>query len=426
MNESQIKNSNKNILLCVNCLKLMLTIFTSTFFTSYIISFDTANILGKGLFKVAAFYISQYFFYILLYIIISKFLTKLNKVKSFRVGIIINGVLLITIVLFGNNISKWIVLASMLIGFSDAFYNSNYLVLKNDSVKYKKINNFNMITSVLTNLINIIVPTVLGCLIDVTSFSYVSVYIVAVVVVQLVLTYFLKPQQATHDFNVKKYIKILREDKFAWSKIKYTYFNAIFAGFKNTYKVVIVVLTIYIFKTNLSLGILTSVFSIITTLLLLLFKKFEYHKRMNRLAVYIVVSLLPFISAILFVSCGHKITLIILNLSLNIAMQLSEYIGNCERDTIIKNLKLKEFIPEHQFLVEFCMCACRVFSYILFLVVGLLENIVLFKILLLIMILMNVFKYMIMYKQHLVRKELEKLFNKDNDLYVSEQSLLKK
>lgn len=415
------KQKNQRLLLYINALKTILTIFSTTFFTSFILNLSPDNILSKGCLNVAIFYLSQYFFYILVYFVISKFLNKLNRVRSFQIGIIVNGLLLILIILFKENISKLIFLAGLLIGCSDAFYYANYLVLKSDTVKYTNINNFNIKTSVVTNVINIVVPIILGFLIDISSFTYISNYIVFIVLIQLVLSAFLKPNLQIQKFRIKEFLKIIKE-KEVYNKIKYTYWNAIFAGFKATYKTLIIILTIYAFNTNLSLGFLTSAFSIITTLLLLIFKKFENTKNMNRLLIYLLISITPIIFAIIFVFFESHWSLVLLNLFLTIAIQFSEYHSNCERDTIIKNLRLKEFIPEHQFMVELYMCICRIFSYLLFILVSLTYSSILFKILLMLMLLMNPIKFLFMNKQSVVRKELEISFRSTTEHHIETDS----
>jgi hypothetical protein len=408
------KKKNQILLLIINGLKTILTIFTSTFFTSYIIHLNPDNIMGAGCLNIALFYISQYFFYIVIYYLISKYLSRLNRVRSFQAGIIVNGLLLAIVILFKENISKWIVLAGLLIGCSDAFYNANYLVFKNDTVKYTNINNFNIITSILTNTINIVIPIVLGFLIDLSSYSYISTYIIIIVVVQLILSSFLKSITEVHHFRPKEFFKIAR-DKNTWSKIKYTYYNAICAGFKNTFKALIVILTIYAFNTNLSLGVLTSVFSIITTILLVIYRKMETLPKLHRLPIFMIIGILPLIFAIIFVLIESHWSLVALNLTLTIAIQFSEYTGNCERDTIIKNLKLKDYIPEHQYFVEFFMCIFRIFAYLLFIIVELLASSIAFKIFLIAMLLTNPIKFFIVYKQYCIRKELESAFHDDKN-----------
>lgn len=395
-------------LLAINALKIVLTIFTTTFFTSYIVALTPDNILGQGVLNIGIFYLSQFVVYMIVYFVLSKFVAKSNRVSYLRLGILVNGILLVALIFFGNEISKWLPLAGGLIGIADAFYNSSYLVMKNELVRRKNINFFNISSSVITNLINVVVPILLGYLIDVSTFSHIAIYVVVIVVVQFGISFLISSQRPPKsDFKLSAFFSYLKQDQRAKKSIKWTYLNAIFAGFKNTYKVIIVILTIYIFKTNLNLGILTSIFSITTTILLVIFKKFEYHPKMNKLVVYMIVGFFPVLACLGFVFLQEKISLIVLNLALTIAIQFSEYGSNCERDAIIKNLNKYEFIAQHQFMCEALMCASRVFSYIIFIVVGLFADITFFTILLIILIGLTPTKFFIMFKQTIVRKKLE-------------------
>jgi len=397
-------------LIAIHSLKIILALFTSTFLTSYIVSLNPDNIMGEGIFNIGLLYISQHFVYIVVYFLLSYLVSRSNRVLFLRIGIFVNCLLLIAIVFFGQSIAKWILLTGALCGISEAFYNSSYLVMKNEFVPIKTINSFNIVTLIATNLINVIVPTLLGLLIDISTYSHIAIYVVAISVVQFIISFLIKSRTtASSSFQLKQFLKYLKEDKFARSKIKYSYWNAFFAGFKNTYKVLIVILTIYTFKTNLSLGIFTSIFSITTMLLLMLYKKFEYHAKLNKLALYLTISILPVISCLLFILFPSKAILIILNLFLTIAIYLSEYGSNCERDAIIKNLNQHKFISEHQFVTEFFMCVSRIFSYGIFIIVGLFANIILFELLLIILIGLTPIKFLIMHKQTKIRKELESL-----------------
>ena len=395
-------------LLLIHALKAVLSIFTSTFLTSYIVSLNADNIWGKGIFNIGLLYLTGYATYITVYYLLSFFVSKSNRIIFLRLGILVNCVLLTVITFYGQTIAQWIVVAGILYGLGEAFYYASYLVIKNELVDKKYINNYHLASIVATNLVNIIVPTLLGFLIDISTYTNIALYVILLCVLQFVLSFFVQGQAvAKSSFQIKAFVKFLRTDKFARDKIKYTYWNSFLAGFKNTYKILIVILTIYAFATNLSLGILTSVFSVFTILLLALYKKFEYHARLNKLVLYLIISLLPVITCLLFICLPNKACLIAVNLCLTIAIYFSEYGTSCERDAIIKNLHQEKFISEHQFFSEFFIFVGRVIAYSGFIVVGLFANINVFKVLLLVLISLMPIKFWVMYQQTKIRKALE-------------------
>ncbi len=400
---------NQNSLLIVHMIRMVLELFTSTFLTSHIISLDPDNIFGTGLFNVAILYISQYVAYIIVYTINSYFVDKSNRVTFLRIGIFVNACFLIAIVLWGEIISHWIVFAGAICGISNAFYYSSFNVMKNEVVHRNTLKHFTILTTVITNIINVIVPTILGLLIDISSYSTIAIYVVIIIVAQFVISFFIRYEKPKGSkLEMMKFFRYLKDNPNDRNKIKYTYFNALLAGIKTTYKIVIIILTIFAFKTNLSLGLLSSIFSIITIGLLVLYRKFEDNPKTKKLLIYLTVGTLPLLTCVLFMFFTNKATFIILNCFLTIAIYFSDYYGDAERDAIIKNLNKHEFIAEHNLFHDTIKYIVSIAIYVLFIVVANFESIDVFKILLLAMIAISPLKFYVMYKQRVVRKQFEK------------------
>ena len=165
----------------------------------------------------------------------------------------------------------------------------------------------------------------------------------------------------------------------------------------------------------MSLGFLSSAFSLGAMLLLMLYKKFDKSPKMNKAVVYTLLGVVPFIACIVLVFYMNPVTLIIYNLCLTIAIQFSDYLGTCERDAIIKHLDMYKYIAEHQFFFELCQCVSRVITYLLFVVAGLIGSITAFKVLLVIFLAANVAKHYVMYKQRSFRKEYEEVYFKEKE-----------
>lgn len=389
-------------------LRMVLELFTSTFLTSHIISLSPDNIFGSGLFNVAILYISQYVAYILVYNINSYFVDKSDRVSFLRIGIFVNACFLVAIVFWGEIIANWIVLAGAICGISNAFYYSSFNVMKNELVDRRYMKKFSIISTVVTNAISVVVPTILGFLIDVSSYSTISIYILAIIAVQFVISFFIKCTKPSNSkLEMKKYFKYLKTHPAERGKIKYTYINGMLAGIKTTYKIVIIILTIFAFKTNLSLGAFSSIFSLITIGLLLLYRKCEHKPKVNKLAIYLAIGTLPFVAIVIFSLWQSKAMFIILNCLLTIAIYFSDYFGDAERDAIIKNIDKKEFIAEHNVIIETVKYIVSICVYLMFIAVATFGNMTVFIILLIAMIAVCPFKFYVMYKQRVIRKQFE-------------------
>ena len=394
-------------LLSVHMLRIVLELFTSTFLVSFILAQNPESIIGIGLINIGIFYVSWNATYGILNLIASYLVDKSNRATLLRCGILFNLILMVALVFWGEQISHWIVLAGALCGMSDAFYYSSYIIMRNELSFHGSFKRYNVFTTVGVNLVKVIVPIIMGYIIDISTFSTIAIYVVIVALAQFGITFFIKstkPQDSK--FELRKFLRYLKEDKFAWNKTKYTYLNCLIAGIKSTYNVIVVILTIYIFKTNLSLGIYTSIFSLVTIVCLLAYKKADPNPKFNKFIIYLIVGLSPFLAVIAVLIHTNTVTLVILNFTLTLVSYFSDYFGDMERDAIIKNLNQYEFIAEHQFVAESTKIISRIFSFGFFTIIGSLSNFTAFKIFLLIILAASPIKFLVMYKQRLVRKEL--------------------
>ena len=394
-------------LLSVHMLRIVLELFTSTFLVSYILAQNPDSIIGKGLINIGLFYVSWNAVYGILDFAASFLIDKSNRATILRFGIIFNLLLMVALVFWGEMISHWIVLAGALCGMSDAFYYSSYLIMKNELSFKGSFKKYNVSSTVGVNLVKVIVPIIMGYIIDISTFSTIALYVIIVGVAQFGLTFLIKSTKPKNSkFEIKGFINYLKTDKFAWSKIKFTYLNSLVAGVKTTYKTIVIVLTIYIFKTNLSLGIFTSIFSLFTMIALIAYRKADPNPKVNKFAIYLTVGVLPVAALIAMLIKTNNITLVIMNFTLTVANYFSDYLGSVERDAIIKNLNQYDYVAEHQFLVEIVQIFGRIVTFSFFIVVGSFANFTALKIFLCVIIVTNPIKFLIMYKQRLVRKEL--------------------
>ena len=394
-------------LLSVHMLRIVLELFTSTFLVSFILAQNPDSIIGKGLINIGIFYVSWNATYGILNLIASYLVDKSNRATLLRCGILFNLVLMVALVFWGEKISHWLVLAGALCGMSDAFYYSSYIIMRNELSFKGSFKRYNVFTTVGVNLVKVIVPIIMGYIIDISTFSTIAIYVVIVALAQFGITFFIKSTKPKDSkFELKKFFGYLKEDKFAWSKIKYAYLNCLIAGIKSTYNVIVVILTIYIFKTNLSLGIYTSIFSLVTIVCLLGYKKADPNPKFNKFIIYLIVGASPFLAVIAVLIHTNTATLVILNFTLTLVSYFSDYFGDMERDAIIKNLNQYEFIAEHQFVAETTKISSRIISFGFFTIIGSLSNFTAFKIFLLVILAASPIKFLVMYKQRLIRKEL--------------------
>ena len=401
-------NRSQRSLLSVHMLKMVMDLFISTFLTSYILSQTPENILTKGLFNIGLFYVSWYFIYGVFEYICSIFVDRGNRVLFLRIGIVINTILIVALVFWGKEISNWIVLAGAICGLIEAFYYSSYLIMRAELSGGTSVKQYNMLATVFTNVIKVVVPIIMGYLIEASTLSSIAIYIVVISIIQFIISLFIKEESnVSSKFEFKKYINYLKTNKDVSNKLKWTYFSSIPSGFKQTYYVLVVVFTVYIFKKDSLLGIYTSIFSLVTMLCLVIYKLVDNNKKINKFIIYLFLGFMPVISTIVVTIKTNEVTLVILNFLLTLSSYFSDYLGNLERDGVIKSIHKNEYISEHQVLSELIQVVGRLIAFSTFMLVGLSANFTLFLIMLIVFILCNPIKFLILYKQRTIRKQYE-------------------
>lgn len=400
---------SQSCLLSVHMIKVISDLFIGTFLVSYILSQTPESILGQGLFNIGLFYFSWYLIYAIFEFVCSYFVDRGNRVLFLRIAIIINTFLTVALVFWGEQISHWGFVAGAICGLADAFYYSSYLIMRAGLAKNQTVKQFNVLTTLFSNVIKVIVPVVLGFIIEASTLSTIAIYIVALSVIQFAVSLFIKSDKdESSKFEFKKFLNYLKTNKNDFSKLKYTYLSNIPSGFKTTYNILVVVLTVYIFKKDSVLGIYTSIFSLITALLIMIYKMVDNNKKVNKFIIYLLLGFMPLISAILVaIKPDEVVLLVILNFFLTLSSYFSEFMGNTERDAIIKFVHQSEFISEHQVFNELIQCAGRLISFGLFMIVGMCSNFTLFLAMLIFFIAFNPIKYLLLYKQRTIRKEFE-------------------
>lgn len=401
-------NRSQKALISVHMLKVIMDLFISIFLTSFILSQTPDSILGQGLVNIGIFYLTWYIIYGILEFVCSYFVDKGNRVLFLQIAIVINTLLIIALVFWGEQISQWLILAGIICGIVDAFYYSSYLVVRTEIAGSSSIDKFSMIITIFTNVIKVVVPVILGYIIDASTLSSIAIYIVILSIIQLIISLFIKADKKLRSkFEFKKFLNYLKTNKEDSSKLKYTYLSSLPSGFRTTYNSLVVILTVYIFTTNALLGACTSVFAFLTIICLMLFKSVDNNKKVNKLAIYIVIGFLPVFSAIVASFLTNKVTLIILNFFLTLSTYFTDYLGNFERDAIIEDLHKEEFFAEHQVLNEEIQVFGRILAFAGYILVGLSGNFTLFLIMLIVFMLFNPFKLLVLYKQRVIRRQLE-------------------
>ena len=373
------KKDNRSTVCLTIChlIYCIVNIFLSTFLVAHIYSLTT-NIYSYAM-NVGIYELTTYGVMLITYPIFSILVDKTNRIWFYRIANVITAGLVVLTVFYGQDLAKIIYLAGILKGLSHSAYYASYNVLKQEMVSRKFMEKFAVVLMVLTKLVNVVFPILLGVLIDVSTFSMVAIYILALASILIVLTFFIKAQRPENsNFSLRGYFKRLKENPALCKKIKLIYIICIFYGFNNIVTSLLNINIMTQFGSNFSLGCITSVCALIATVVLILISKFT--KMGKREWMYIIASIIPVVGAIVFITTPSMISLIAYHVCISISEVIIASMFDIYRNKNLKEAGFYQDIAEHQCVVESIFQVVRCVSYSLLILMGTLKNNIVFQV----------------------------------------------
>ncbi len=375
----------------------IINLFGETFLVAYFLQISNENIV-----QVSTFYIILYSLLGIGNILLGNIIKSKpqKRVTIYRFGIIIKSIYILLIVLFKQKISQHFIIFAIFYGIAEALYWATHDVMNIQIVDNENRKKYMTTKRILSKFINILVPIILGTSIELTSFENIAIYVFLLTLFQIIISFQIDTKKFVIEGKIQKYslknyitnLSIKQKEN-----INQVYKLAFLYGIMmDTIRVLVVIITIMTFKTSLNLGILTTIFSVFSMVSLYLFNKLYQKKQAKKLlsfcATLVVLGVLGLILNI------NQTTLIIYNFTYSITVYILEVMFKIKADDIVKENNIEKWIVEYHTFIEIFMEIGRITGFILMLLVGLLNNIVYFKLLLLIVTISIPIYAIIMYK----------------------------
>ncbi len=356
-----MKVSNYKVLFILRVLKNIISSFVDSFLVLYFLDVSDSNILPLGIYKLVAI--------IAIYSVI--FLTR-NFAKSkhranlMRIGIVLDFVYFLTIILLKDKVVDYIYLVGLLYGLEEGFYYSVYNILESDGITNEERAKFAGTYTATESILSIVFPLIFGSLIYATGFLKSLIIVFIIVIIRIILSFIYKDNNIpkSDKTNFKKFRQITKN----YEEFRRIIETKICAGLTYSEGALSYVITIYIIKVfseSVSLGIFTSIFSVISALIGLLFVKVIKPKYYNSLMIS-TSTITIILLCIMLLNCNF-ITIVLYNLFQTISKGLTDLINekNVSNFSNIKSIK-KEFKVEYFLSIETSLFIGRVVSNVLF------------------------------------------------------------
>lgn len=398
--KNKIGNSAK-LLISSDLIHVLTTIFIDTFLVAYFL-----NITNENLSIISLYYIIVFSLRFLCNFILGKIVKKYPKLcnKILSIGITIRALFILLIVLLGKLIAKYFIIIAIIYAISETLYWCSHEIIYVDVTTKNNRKKYMSIKKILSKIVNIIAPIILGTSIELYSFIKISIYVFILSLIQIILTLLIKnnnDNKTSKEFDYIKFLKYIKDNNI--TKIKTYNLSGISYGIvENIISTIIIVITLMTFKTTFNLGILSTIFAIISMIPLLFYNK--YYNKNNAIFILTLVTMMVLISVFGILIEIKKSTLVIFNFAYIIAFTIYDVIYNTRKGNLVNECNIEEYKEEFIIYSSNSVLIGRIIGYTLMLIVSFTSNILIFKILLVLCtILTPVFSYLI-YKTEFNKK----------------------
>lgn len=363
------------IIIIDNALGKIIQIFLTTFLASYFYKISEQNMVDLSLYYIITFIVAT-----IGAVVFANYIKTKNKMNLYRLGAAIKAIYIFTIILMKEQIINHIYLIGFMYGITIATTGFPLNMIESEQVEEDERCKYLGYKSAVGELVSLVIPVLLGAYISFNSYEIAAILIFIFSIIKLFFTFFIKNKNMqTEKVDLFGFAKILSKDNI----LKKLYMIEFLKGITvyGALSLIVSLLIIYELKTDLQLGIWTSLFSVMTIIGMMLFSKY-YNKGNSKLILGIcfIAILLSYICILISINIY---TIIIYNIVyyifVNILLNITE--ANLFNYSNVKDFKDK-YNTEYFIFRELFLNLARIISYSLLLVVGISQNMNLLKVLL--------------------------------------------
>ena len=374
---------NTKLLLVINTIRKIIDIFLGPFLTAYLFKVAIENV------KIISIYnIFSYIAIAIIALVIGIILKNKYEMQIFRIGMISKFIQLAILIILGDNVVNYIWLLAIIAGFSTETWSFPLNLFSSKLVLNDEKNVFVVYKTILSNLVKVLIPFLLGTIISKKSFGTTAMIILILSFIQILLSFKLKFKRIYSNKNKKlnliKEVNHIKNNR----KLQRFYMMKFLKGmtYEGALDTAVTLLIIMSFNSDFSLGVITSIISILAMLSSYIYKKVKDQEKLK--VVIKISSIVIFISSIVLVFITNQFTIVTYNLIFTFFLQFImveeevQTLKYTNSDVINDSNRVETYV-----LLEIFLNAGRVLSYILLFVVGIYNKLYLLEILIIFLVL---------------------------------------
>ena len=359
------KKIEPNVIIGINATKKIMDIFLGPFLTTYFIKTSTESIIDLSI-----YYIFSYLLLSIASFIVASIVKKKFKIGMFRIGVITNFIYILSIIILKEKIVDHLALISVLYGVSAATYWFPYNLFVTNKVDNSNRTQYTVKSKIVSQLIAILCPIILGAFITVTNYQLTALIILVISLIQIILSFILTPieDKTLQKFNLKNTWNKLKSNK----QVKNMFLVEFFTGMNVSGGALGILITILIFnafETDINLGIISSIAAVLLMIAVHIYGKL--YKNKDDKNIIIISSIIPVLSLLTLLIWQNNFTIILYNFCYVIFAEILSLTREIRLFNISDSYIIdKEDQAEFFSIREAILNVGRIVGYILLLIAG--------------------------------------------------------
>ena len=358
-------SDNAKKLIVLHTIRKIIDIFLGPFLTAYIFKISTDSITMVSLYNIFAYIVIAVFAFL-----VGCFIKNKYEMQVFRIGMIAKFVQLIILTVLGEKIINYIWLVAIISGISTITWYFPLNLFSSTLVEHKEKKEYIVYKTMISNIISVVLPVLFGTFISKDSFERTTIIVLILSFIQIIFSFSLKYEKKpeTYKFKLVETFKKLIKNKNVVELFKAELILGMtYEGALNT---CVTLLIIMAFGHDFSLGVVTSIISVLSIFSDYICKRFI---NLNNLFKAIVISsIVPLLSTIVLLFVTNNYTIIAYNIIYTFFIQIVSITNDVKTMKLTNSKVINDSNRVEAFvLFEMFLGMGRIISYILLLLVGL-------------------------------------------------------
>ncbi|MBR3164255.1 MFS transporter [Candidatus Saccharibacteria bacterium] len=352
--------SEPNVIIAIMAFHQIINLFRGPFLAAYFIKTSADSLPDLSLyyiFSFAAIAVIHYF--------ISRIGKTRHRIAIFRFGVIMNFFYFLALVFIKSAMIRYLAFFALIHGFASSSYWMPLNLFIANKVDNSHRTKFTVRQKILTSTISVVVPLLLGSIITATDYRRTAIIILIISFIQIILSFFITPEPTHHlsRFNLKQTLRQLLKKSQVRRMALVEFASGLCEG-HSALDALVSVLIFQSFRTDVNLGLFTSLSTVISMFALHIYGK--YYKKRSDHKLVLITSFIPIFALLLLFVIRNNFTLVFFQICYITFASLILL----ARDIRLYNLadsKLVSRDNQCEFLVlrEISLDAGRVFGYLI-------------------------------------------------------------